>query len=302
MLFSKMKIYQLKGGFSVNEQQLNTALSGSKFKEVDRTQLTSAGFVNPLSKSLDSFVHGVSDAFMVTLRVDSKSIPAAAVNKKTKHRIKDLEARKLDKATKDEKAEIKDAVLAELTASFPVDFIKTSFISALIMPADGFVIVDSTSATQCELILSRLRSAIGSLPVIDFETESLPSQVMTEWVKTGDLPDEIKLLGNCSLVDESTDAGSQAVLKNYELNSDEILGLVDAGMVVSHIALVWNDSLNMKLDADLAISGVGYTDLLKEQNKDSEKDGDFASRFDAQLYIVTANIKMLLPNLQDIFK
>lgn len=302
MLFSKMKIYQVKDGFSVNEQQLNTALSGSKFKDVDRTQLTSVGFVNPLSKSLDNFVHGVSDAFMVTLRVDSKSIPAAAVNKKTKQRIKDLEARKLDKATKDEKTEIKDAVLAELTASFPVDFIKTSFISALIMPADGFVIVDSTSTTQCELILSRLRSAIGSFPIIDFETESLPSQVMTEWVKTGDLPDEIKLLGNCSLVDESTDAGSQAVLKNYELNSDEILGLVDAGMVVSHIALVWNDSLNMKLDADLAISGVGYTDLLKEQNKDSEKDGDFASRFDAQLYMVTANIKMLLPNLQDIFK
>lgn len=302
MLFSKMKVYQIKDGFSVNEQQLNTALSGSKFKDVDRSQISSSGFVNPLSKSLDSFVHGVSDAFMVTIRIDSKSIPAAAVNKKTKQRIKDLEARKLDKATKDEKTEIKEAVLAELTASFPVDFIKTSFISALIMPADGFIVVDSTSTTQCELVLSRLRSAIGSLPIVDFETESLPSQVMTEWVKTGDLPDEIKLLGNCSLVDESTDAGSQAVLKNYELNSDEILGLVDAGMVVSHIALVWNDSLNMKLDADLAITGVGYTDLLKEQNKDSEKGGDFATRFDSELYMVTENIKMLLPNLQDIFK
>ncbi len=302
MLFSKMKIFQFKSGFTVNEQKLNSALSGSKFKEVDRTQITSSGFVNPLSKSLDNFVHGVSDAFMVTLRIDSKSIPAAAVNKKTKQRIKDLEARKLDKATKDEKAEIKEAVLAELTASFPVDFIKTNFVSALIMPSDGFIILDTTSSTQCELILARLRSALGSLPIIDFETESLPSQIMTEWVKSGDLPDEIKLLGNCSLVDESTDEGSQAQLKNYQLDSDEILGLVDAGMVVSNISVVWNDSLNMKIDADLAITGIGFTDLLKEQNKESGKDSDFASRFDAELYIVTENIKMLLPNLQDIFK
>lgn len=297
-----MKVYQIKDGFSVNEQKLDGSLSSSKFKDIDRTQVTSSGFVNPLSKSVESFVHGVSDAFLVTLRLDSKSIPAAAVNKKTKQRIKDLEARKLDKATKDEKTEIKEAVLAELTASFPVDFIKTNYLSALIMPSDGFIIVDSTSTTQCELILSKLRSALGSLPIIDFETESLPSQIMTDWVKTGDLPEEIALLGNCSLVDESTDAGSQAVLKNYELSSDEILGLVDAGMVVSQISLVWNDSLNMKIDADLAISGVGYTDVLKEQNKESSKESDFASRFDAELYIITENIKMLLPNLQQIFK
>lgn len=302
MLFSKMKIYQFKDGFNVTEDKLNKALATGAFKSLDRTQITSSGFVDPLSKGVDTFVHGVADAFMVTLRQDSKSIPAAAVNKKTKQRIKDLEARKLDKATKDEKQEIKEAVLAELVASFPVDFIKTTYFSALIMPADGILVVDTTSTNSCELVLTQLRRAIGSLPIIDFETESLPSVVMTDWVKTSDLPEGIVLSGSCSLVDETTDSGSQAVLKNYKLDSDEILGLVDAGMVVSSISLVWNDSLNMKIDADLAITGVSCTDVLKEHNKESQKDSDFASRFDSELYMVTENMKILIPNLRDIFK
>lgn len=302
MLFNKVKFFKINKDFPVDESSLTKSLEAHLFTKIDKTQMSTQGFVNPFTHYADKPVYGMSGTFMVTLREDSKSIPAAAVKRKANLRIKELEKSKGEKASKDEKIDIKDQVLSEMCSAFPHDFVKDKYISAIIFPKEKLIAIDSVSDKDCELILTMLRTSIGTLPVIEFESDSIPTQVMTDWLKDeSSVPDELNLLQECQLKDELDDGGAVATFKNQELNCDEIEGHLDAGKVASIVAVEWNDSLKFKIREDLTIHGVSYTDFVKDRLKDDSGEGAPIQKFDAEVALTVENLRMLAPNLLEIF-
>lgn len=303
MLFSKTKFYKINKDFPINEQSLNQSLSKYLFKKIEKSQLSTQGFVNPFSLYPDNAVYVMSGAFMVCLREDSKSIPASAVKRKVLYRVRELEKnRGGEKASKEEKDDIKEQVLSEMISSFPLDFVKTKHINAIIFPKSNLLAIDSTSSKDCELMMAMLRTAIGTLPVIEFESDSIPSTVMTGWLRdTSSLPDELQLGEECQLKDEADDRGAVVVCKNQDLTSDEIECHLDSGKVVSMLAVEWNDSLFFKIKDDLTIVGASYTDFVKERIKDDSGEGKAPEKFDAELAITVENLQMLAPNLIAMF-
>lgn len=302
MLFGKVKFYKINKDFPIDEQSLTNSLSKYLFQKIDRTQVSTQGFVNPFSQYADKPVYGMTGAFMVCLREDSKPIPASAIKRKTNFRVRELEKKKGEKATKEEKDDIKDQVTSEMVSQFPLDFVKTKHVNAIIFPKNNLLAIDTTSSKDCELIMAMLRTAIGTLPVIEFEADSMPTMVMTEWLRdSSSVPDSIELGHECQLKDESDEKGAVVACKNQELASDEIEAHLDAGKVVSMVSVEWNDSLRFKIKDDLTIVGISYTDFLKERLKDDSGEGKAPEKFDAELAIAVENLRMLAPNILEMF-
>lgn len=303
MIFSKIRFYKLSDDFSIDEKSLSDSISPFIFKKIDKNQVSSHGFVNPFTQYPDKPVYGVGDGFLLTIREDSKPIPASALKRKVSFRIKELEKSKGgDKATKDEKQDIKEQVISEILSAFPPDFIKTKFIEFLVFPKQKLIALNSTSAKDCEFALSVMRGALGSLSAFEFEPVGIPSTIMTSWLQDGEsVPDEFSVLDECQLRDSGDEKGAVAHCKKQDLASDEVTGHIDAGKEVIMLYVEWNDSLRFKLKSDLTIASISYTDVLKETLKTDSGDGKAIQKFDADLALISGNIKMLAPSLLKAF-
>jgi len=302
MLFSKVKFFKINKDFPIDEKSLSQSLNAHLFTKIEKTQISTQGFVNPFNQFANNPVYGVSGSFLVTLREDSKSIPPSAVKRKTDYRVRELEKKKGEAASKEDKLEIKEQVLSEMISAFPLDFIKTKYINAIIFPSEQYIAIDSVSTKDCESMKGMLKASIGALPVIDYECDSMPSSVMTSWLQDEEnVPDELTILQECQLKDDVDERGAVVHCKNQDLSAEEVESHLDAGKVAVMIAVEWNDSLKFKLKEDLTIQGISYSELMKERLKDDCGDGAASSRFDAELALTVESLRMLAPNILQIF-
>lgn len=302
MLFSKVKYYRLTKPLSLAENDLRRSLEPSLFRPIEKSQVSCQGFVNPQNLRSENPIHGVTDTFLLCLRIDSKSIPASTVKKKTLDRVRQLEKSKGDKASKEEKEDIKEQVTSEMVSSYPLDFVKSKHVYVLLMPNEDLIAINSASPGECELVLSMLRKVLGSLPVVEFEVGSMPSAVMTQWLKDeSDVPDEIIILQEAQLRDELDEKGATAHIKNQDLTSEEIMTHLESGKVVIMLSVEWNDSLSFKIKDDLTIVGISYTEFLKERLKSEGEGADAMQKFDSEIVLTVESLKQLAPNLQQLF-
>ena len=302
MLFSKFRIFKFSEAFELSDQQIADMLSASLFKRIERPQVQSSGFVNPFTLYPDKPVYSRSGFVLLTLRVDSKPIPASAVKAKVKQRVKEAEKRNNgEKLAKEEKEAIKEQVTSEMIANFPMEFVKTKHIYALFLREEQVLLVNSTSSSDIELILGSIRGAFGSLPVMDFETLSAPMLVMSSWLQNEKAASSFEILDECQMRDVSDEKGAVVQFKKHDLSATEVVSHLDNGMGVSMLSLLWNDSLKFKLRSDLAITGVAYSDILKESLKERSSDGGASKSFDAEIFTFTENAAMLIPSLETAF-
>lgn len=302
MIFPQARYFKISKQLDLTEANISKSLDQFLFKNIEKTQQSTSGFVNPFSQYQKNPVYGMSGAYMVCLRTDSKTIPPSAVKRKTDKKVKEQEKVRGEKLNKADKDDIKEQVLSEMLAAFPLDFVKTKYVYGIIYIKEQLFVIDTASDADAELITTLLRRALGVFPVLDLESNSSPSVVMTSWLQDEDnIPDEVEVKQECQLVDAADEVGSAVHCKKQDLFAEEVAGHIDAGKEVSMIHVLWNDSLEFKLRSNLTISGIKLTDLLKEQLKQDAGEGGMAEKFDAEVAVVVDNMRMLAPYLLKIF-
>ena len=176
----------------------------------------------------------------------------------------------------------------------PRDFAKSSSTYAYIDPGPGWLLVDAASPNKAEEVVSLIRKAVGSLPVVSPLTAQAPAFAMTGWLANQSSPERFVVGDECSFVDPKT--GAVVRCKGKDLGSEEVRNHLETGMQVTQLALTWQERFGFSLDTGLAIRRLKYLEGVTEAAADIETD-DAAQRFDADFSIMAAELAGLLDDL-----
>lgn len=265
MFFKNLIAYRFTQTVDLAPETLWAALETKQHREPASQELTTYGFVPPLGSISAAMVETakapVGDYILVAAMKTERILPGSVIRDELVKKIGEIEAGQLRKVYKKERDQLKDEIIQ---AFLPRAFLRSKVTRALIMPADGLLIVDASSPRVAEDFLSTLREVLGSLPLRPVTTKIAPIATMTEWVKVQKAADDFFVLDECEMRDTHEDGGTVKV-KGQDLTSDEIEMHISTGKLVTKLALAWKDRFSLVLDDKLIIKRLRFDDLLHDQ-------------------------------------
>lgn len=290
--FKNALVYRLNRNIPLDSAELQKQMESFTFSPVGSQDMAKSGWVPALVDGTDNLVHEVNGQLLLKIRKEEKILPGAVLRKAVAEKVAKLESDQSRKLKKTEKDSVKDEVLHSL---LPRAFTKDDFTQIWIDTHSGLVIVDAASSTRAESALALLRKTIGSLPVVPLTLESPIELTVTEWLRDGDMPAGFQL-GDSATLKAVLEDGGVLKSKKQDLVSDEIRNHLDAGKLVTDLALDWQERIQFTLTDAAAIKRIRFSDVLMEQNDDIDIE-DKAQRADADFLLMTGELSALISNL-----
>lgn len=295
MLFKNLHIFRFLEPVTISPKELEEQLSKAAFQPCGKMDMESMGWVPPLGHRSESFVYSTSQCVIFTARKEEKILPASVVREFVNDKVEEIETQQMRKVRKREKDEICDEVLFDL---IPRAFSRSTYLSAYIDITEGWLLVDTPSQKKAEELTSFLLKTLGSLPVVPIQVQQSPAKVMTQWlVKENECPFDFELADACVLADED---GAVVNCKRQDLLAKEIHGHLEAGKLVTRLAIEWDKRLSLVLDNELVIRRLQILDLVQIQL--NETGAETASqKFEADFAIMTKELTVLIKKLFEVF-
>lgn len=285
MWFKNLQVYRFTKPFELAHENLNELLAGQAFVPCGSQDLNRSGWAPPLGRHGSEFVHSTGGNLMLCLKRQDKLLPSSVINEELEEKALAIEESESRKLPRKERQTLKDEIMFSL---LPKAFTRSSLQFAYISPKDNLLVVDASSEKRAEELLSELREAVGTLSVIPLTARNQPIDVMTQWVSTGQMPDNFDLGEECELRD-NTDIKSIIRCKNQDLAATEIVNHLKTGMHVSKLALSWQERIECLVDEKLSIKRLRFSDLVHEKALEVDAD-DFAQQFDVDFSIMSLEL------------
>ncbi|EFA5010279.1 hypothetical protein C2C49_24745, partial [Escherichia coli] len=103
-------------------------------------------------------------------------------------------------------------------------------------------------------------------------------------------------MGDAAELKAVLEDGGIARVKKQDLGSDEISTHLEAGKLVTKLALDWQNRIKFTLDHNFSLTSVKFADELLDQNSDIDSE-DVAQRLDADFFLLTSEISCLVDAL-----
>lgn len=290
--FKNMMVYRLNRDIPLSADDLEKQLDAFTFTPCGSQDMAKTGWVSPMGNRSKALTHVINGQIVICARTEQKILPSPVVKQALEAKIEKLEAEQSRKLKKTEKDSLKDEVLHSL---LPRAFSRFSQTFMWIDTVNNLIIVDCASAKKAEDTLALLRKSLGSLPVVPLTLENPIELTLTEWVRSGELPAGFTLMDEAELKAILEDGGVIRC-KKQDLVSDEIATHIEAGKVVTKLALDWQERIQLVIADDASVKRLKFSDTLREQNDDIDRD-DFAQRFDADFILMTSELAALISNL-----
>ena len=296
MWFRNLQIYRFNKVFEFDVDSLNEMLESHSFKSCASQQPFSTGWTKPLGKHGTQLVHVTNGKFMLCIKREERIMPTAAVRDVLNSRIEEIETKEGRKIHNKEKTNLKDEVIMDM---LPRAFTRSSLTYAYIDRQNNYLIIDTASVTKAEEIIVLLRDAIGTLPVRPLAVNSAPYSVFTKWLKQGYTDVDFTLEDSCELKSMEGD-GIVRISKQELVDSKEVQVHLEAGKLVTQLALTYKERISFKMDNSLAIKQLKFldviTDVMEEVNVDS-----IAAEFDTTFAIMVLELEDMLLSLTKAF-
>ena len=290
--FKNMMVYRLNRDIPLSEDEMEKQLDAFTFSPCGSQDMSKTGWVPPMGNRSDALTHENNGQIVICARKEEKMLPSPVVKQALEAKIDKLEAEQSRKLKKTEKDSLKDEVLHSL---LPRAFSRFSQTYMWIDTVNNLIMVDCASAKKAEDMLALLRKSLGSLPVVPLTLESPIELTLTEWVRSGDLPAGFALMDEAELKAILEDGGVIRC-KKQDLVCDEIANHIEAGKLVTKLALDWQERIQFVLSDDGSVKRLKFSDTLRDQNDDIDRE-DFAQRFDADFILMTSELAALTSNL-----
>lgn len=285
--FKNALIYRLSR--DVDLSGMEEKLAAFAFTPCGSQDMAKTGWVAPIG---DALIHTVNGQHLLVVQREEKILPREVIQTELNKKVAKLEAEQHRRLKKSEKDALKDEVLHSL---IPRAFSKHHKTQIWINERAGLIVVDAASAKRAEDTLALLRKSLGSLPVVPLTMENPIELTVTEWVRSGQPPAGFILQDEAELK-AVLEEGGIIRCKKQELVGDEIATNLQAGKLVTKLALSWQDRIDFVLSDDGALKKLKFSDALLEQNDDIDRE-DYAQRFDADFILLTGELATLITNL-----
>lgn len=292
MWFKNIHIYRFTKSFRHSSNKVEEFLATQEFTPCGNLDLFRFGWVPPLGSSGETLTHVTNGAIMLCAKRQDKVLPAAVINEHVEEMAQAIQEKENRKVYRKERTLLKEDVIQTL---LPRAFTRSSLNFAYIAPKEGWIIVNSASTKRVEELLNLLRESMGSLTVIPPSPKHAPITLMTRWLKNGRPPKGFDLGDECEMVDPR-DEGSVVRCKRQDLASEEIHAHLDAGKLVTKLALTWNNSINFILDENLTLKRLRYEDELLDKLDEFEAE-THAEQFDLEFSIMELELKALIEQI-----
>lgn len=289
MWFKNLRIYKLAEQVS-NDIDIPDALAKHHFNPCGSLDLMSYGFVPPVPNGI-AFTHDALGFTMICAKHESKIMPSSVINEQLEEKAKAISQAESRSVGRKEKQTLKDEIIFSL---LPKAFTKSRLDFAYIDHKGGFIVVNSSSAKVSEDILSKLREALGSLRCIPLSAKNIPTQVMTHWLQTGNLPENFEFGEAVELHADKDERVIRA--KKQDLTADEMLAHINSGMFASKLALTWREGIRFVIDDQLSIKSLKFDDSVLEKSNERNPESK-AEQFDADFAVMTSQLRPFINEL-----
>lgn len=285
--FKNALIYRLSR--NVDLSGMEEKLAAFAFTPCGSQDMAKTGWVAPIG---DALVHTVNGQHLLVVQREEKILPREVIQTELNKKVAKLEAEQHRRLKKSEKDALKDEVRHSLV---PRAFSKHHKTQIWINEEAGLIVVDAASAKRAEDTLALLRKSLGSLPVVPLTMENPIELTVTEWVRSGQPPAGFVLQDEAELK-AVLEEGGIIRCKKQDLVGNEIATNLQAGKLVTKLALSWQDRIDLVLSDDGALKKLKFSEALLAQNDDIDRE-DYAQRFDADFILLTGELATLINNL-----
>jgi recombination associated protein RdgC len=296
MWFRNLSLYRFSKPLDLTPEDLEGQLEAKITRPLGDLEPAFTGWTAPLGEEGGQLVHTVGSCMMVCACKEEKILPPAVVRELVNEKaaeIENIEGRKLGARAR---RELKENIIFEM---MPRAFSKRSRHYAYIDRKNGWLIVDTASASRAEELISLLRECLGSFPVVPLTTEESPVDNMTQWLKERVLPPGLEIGDECELRDLVEDGGIVRA-RREDLFSDEIQAHVQAGKRAMKLALTWKERVSFVLDEHFILRRLRFEDVVLDEAGESQAE-TFAERFDADFALMSGELQRFLPALVERF-
>lgn len=295
MWFKNLKIYRFSKPFTIATEELEQQLSNKSFQPCASTQPSSFGWVAPMGSDSTELTHTIAKTTMICVRQEERILPSSVINESLNEKLDAIQAETGRRPVGKYKQSIKDELILDL---LPRAFTRSKRTYAYLDQAAQLLVVDAASNNKAEELVELLRQTLGSLPAVPLKANTLPTLLMTSWLKGNDLKEDFEIMDECELR-ESDDEGAILRCKRQDLSSEEIQMHLDNGKEVTRLAIKWNDTLECIIQDDLSIKRLKFSDELVEQ---AANDGveDLAAQFDADFNLMSGELSRFIPRLIEV--
>lgn len=296
MWLKNLNVFQAESELSWTPAAIEEHLADALCPACGKQSLSTEGFAPPI-KGDSAMSHSVDGVVYALHQEISRLLPGPVVAEAVDARVETLETEQGRKVGRRERSEIKDEVVFEL---LPQAFTRSRHTGVLIDLNENRVWVDCASDNRAEQVVSALREALGTLPVVPVSPASTPAALMTQWLQEPSrLPDKMTLGDRCEL-QGAQDAQAVVRCNAVDLQSDEVQAHLENGMQVTRLNLCWDESLEFDLTAQLAFKRIRPLDRINDslEKLDSE---DAVAELQARLALQAGAVRQLMQALYPAF-
>lgn len=287
-MFKNALIYRVVTEALPDLDALDNALQAARFVECGASQEQSMGWVSPRSSLHDLLAESVAGELILKFCVETKSVPATAVRKKA-----DEEAARIEGATgrKPGKKEMRDIREDAKRALLPHAFSKFANILVWIDREAGLLVMDATSQSRADAVITALVNAVPTLAPRLFNTQQTPQSAMAQWLSEGEAPGAFQIENEAELKSSGED---RAVVKygRHSLDIDEVKQHIAQGKLPRKLALNWQGRVGFTLTESMTLKKVEILDVVFEGLAPEPTDD-----FDADVAISTGELRQLIAGL-----
>jgi recombination associated protein RdgC len=292
MWFKNLRIYQITEPLDLAPEALSRALAEHKFSPCTGQDAVKMGFTYPLHHSIKEYHHQQQHLHLFAVKRQEKVLPAAVINEELQPKIDALEIEKGRPLGRKEKQALKEELIQTL---LPRAFSRSTVTTALYDEQNQWFIVNTSSASRAEEVLSLVRKALGSLPAMPWIDNNQLNMAMQQWLTNQNLPAGFSL-GHEAELKAPDEEGAKVKFSNHLLTADEVQSHLE-DKLVTKLEFALEGQVNFMVCDDGSLKKLRFHEMLANQNDELGWD-DMVLRLDADLLVMANEVAILLQSLR----
>lgn len=292
MWFKNIRVYQVAEPLQLEPTALESALSAFKFSPCTGQEAVRSGFTTPLHPLVGQYHYQLDQLWFFAIKRQEKVLPAAVIQEELQPKIDALEQERGKPLGRKEKQALKEELVQTL---LPRAFSRSSVTQAFYDAKRQRLIVNTSSASKAEEVLSFLRKALGSLPALPWLDQNRFSQALQYWLSGEQLPAGM-LLGGEAELKAPDDEGAKVKFSNHLLTADEVQSHLE-DKLVTRLELANGERSTFIVAEDTGIKKIRFEELLTGQNDELGWD-EVLPRLEADLLVMHAELDEIIDKLE----